>query len=558
MGQLTSNTEVFKGVDKEFERLKKMLLDLQAAAKLDMGDSKNLGNYEKILDKVNLSAEKIGISLKAIASNSDIFDFPGVEEAQKHLDGLEKKVKDLEANLKDAKKSFTDTLKGSGVKTNIAQQITRDAKNSQDVVKGLEKEVLRLQERLEAKKAAGKNMGAFERSLGTDDKNGTASLAKDRGTVITSGKYTEANKIANQALREGIIQGKKFEEIWQNIEQSFKDAGIEFEDLDIVQEKLEKKFEANEAHFTGMKSAAKDIAEEMSQLGSVDEDGKVTLNQETLKIILDSYNQISEAQGKIEENNNAIAQTQAAVNSLQQDGSNTIRGIGQSADNAVDDVNDLINTQREETEEIKRTNEVAAQMQGVFDNISNTVKNALSIGNAWAQVRTIVQNTFEDVKRLDKAFASIAMVTDQTVGGLWDTYDQYAQIAKDLGQSTEDTIKASALFYQQGLDTAEALELTKDTMKLATLAGADFELATEQMTAALRGFHMEMDQGSHITDVYSELAANAAADVNGIAYAMSKTASIANSAGMDFETTSAFLTQMIETTQEAPEIKLIA
>lgn len=37
---------------------------------------------------------------------------------------------------------------------------------------------------------------------------------------------------------------------------------------------------------------------------------------------------------------------------------------------------------------------------------------------------------------------------------------------------------------------------------------------------------MEMDQGAHITDVYSELAANAAADVNGIAYAMSKTASI--------------------------------
>jgi len=62
------------------------------------------------------------------------------------------------------------------------------------------------------------------------------------------------------------------------------------------------------------------------------------------------------------------------------------------------------------------------------------------------------------------------------------------------------------------------------------------------MTAALRGFHMEMDQGAHVTDVYSELAAHAAADVNGIAYAMSKTASIANSAGMSFENTAAFLT----------------
>lgn len=90
-------------------------------------------------------------------------------------------------------------------------------------------------------------------------------------------------------------------------------------------------------------------------------------------------------------------------------------------------------------------------------------------------------------------------------------------------------------------------------MKLATLADLDFAEATSQMTAALRGFHMEMDEGARVTDVYSQLAAKAAADVQGIAYAMSKTASIASSAGMAFETTSAFLTQMIETTQEAPE-----
>ena len=103
------------------------------------------------------------------------------------------------------------------------------------------------------------------------------------------------------------------------------------------------------------------------------------------------------------------------------------------------------------------------------------------------------------------------------------------------------------------MKTNEALALTEDTMKLATLASLDFSTATSQMTAAIRGFHMEMDEGARVTDVYSELAAKAAADVQGIAYAMSKTASIANSAGMAFETTSAFLTQMIETTQEAPE-----
>ena len=149
------------------------------------------------------------------------------------------------------------------------------------------------------------------------------------------------------------------------------------------------------------------------------------------------------------------------------------------------------------------------------------------------------------------------MVTDYSVEQMWSSYDDYAEMANRLGQTTKDVIASSALFYQQGLDTAEALELTESTMKLATLAGSDFETATSQMTAALRGFTMEMNEGERITDVYSELAAKAAADVDGIAYAMSKTASIAASAGMEFETTSAFLTQMIETTQEAPSIKIL-
>jgi TP901 family phage tail tape measure protein len=49
------------------------------------------------------------------------------------------------------------------------------------------------------------------------------------------------------------------------------------------------------------------------------------------------------------------------------------------------------------------------------------------------------------------------------------------------------------------------------------------------------------------------LAAVTAADTAQIATAMSKTASIAAAANMEFETTAALLAQIIETTQEAPE-----
>lgn len=75
------------------------------------------------------------------------------------------------------------------------------------------------------------------------------------------------------------------------------------------------------------------------------------------------------------------------------------------------------------------------------------------------------------------------------------------------------------------------------------------------MTSTLRGFNMVVDEinAQRINDVYSQLAAKTAANTREIAEAMTKTASIASSAGMDFETTAAFLAKGIESTREPAE-----
>jgi TP901 family phage tail tape measure protein len=195
----------------------------------------------------------------------------------------------------------------------------------------------------------------------------------------------------------------------------------------------------------------------------------------------------------------------------------------------------------------------ASNMAKSIENLRQRILFLFSATSIFYKIRTELNKTFESVKQLDKSFASIAMVTDKTLSDMWAQYDKYADMATKLGQSTNDMIQASALFYQQGLDTNEALQLTTDTMKLATLAGSDFSTATKEMTSTIHGFNMAMNEGSHITDVYSELAAHAAASVDEIAKAMERTASIANSAGMSFENTSVFLTHMLETTQEGAE-----
>ncbi len=90
---------------------------------------------------------------------------------------------------------------------------------------------------------------------------------------------------------------------------------------------------------------------------------------------------------------------------------------------------------------------------------------------------------------------------------------------------------------------------------MARIAGMDYAETTDAMTAALRGFNLELNAASaqKVNDVYSKLAAVTASDTKEISIAMEKTASLAHNAGMDLETTATYLSQAIETTREAPE-----
>lgn len=102
------------------------------------------------------------------------------------------------------------------------------------------------------------------------------------------------------------------------------------------------------------------------------------------------------------------------------------------------------------------------------------------------------------------------------------------------------------------LKTKEVIDISTESMKMARIASLNTEEATNRLTAALRGFNMELTQenAQRVSDVYSELAAISASDVNEISTAMSKTASIASSAGMSFEFTSSALATMVEATRE--------
>lgn len=195
------------------------------------------------------------------------------------------------------------------------------------------------------------------------------------------------------------------------------------------------------------------------------------------------------------------------------------------------------------------------QLGSELDQFKSRIAYFFGLNNAIRLFQRALRSAYDTVKELDAVMTEMAVVTDFDLGDIWSQLSEYTARANELGVAISDAYEATTIFYQQGLKTEAAVALSNETLKMARIAGLDAAEATDRMTNALRGFNMELNEtnAQRVDDVYNKLAAISASNVDEISTAMTKVASLANNANMEFETTSAFLAQMIETTRESAE-----
>ena len=225
--------------------------------------------------------------------------------------------------------------------------------------------------------------------------------------------------------------------------------------------------------------------------------------------------------------------------------------ITQTSDQATN----ALEKNRQEVRKNSEAYESLDRAEKSMKDLKNSVLQFFSVSNSIQIVKNAINDAIKSVKELDAAMTETAMVTDFSINDMWGQLPKYTETANKLGTTVLGAYETMTLFYQQGLDAEAAFAIGEETMKMARIANLDYADATDKMTAALRGFNMELNNisAARVNDVYSELAAITAADTEEIAMAMTKTASIAHNANMEFETTAAFLSQIIETTRESPE-----
>ena len=252
---------------------------------------------------------------------------------------------------------------------------------------------------------------------------------------------------------------------------------------------------------------------------------------------------------------NSVEQLNNAFIKVSTDGLQRAKQTQDSVNVSVNQGSQQFNEARTKIENYGRALQEMTDRERDIQGIKSRITHFFGLANAINLARRAMRQAFNAVKELDAAMTETAVVTDFSVGDMWDQLPRYTEAANKLGATTLGAYQTMTLFYQQGLDTNEAFALGTETMKMARIAGLDYADATDKMTAALRGFNMELNEASaqRVNDVYSELAAITAADTEEIANAMTKTASIAHNANMEFETTAAFLSQIIETTRESAE-----
>lgn len=447
-------------------------------------------------------------------------------------------------------KKITDDIVAATNKNEVAEKaLNEELKTRVERLKAIQAEQQKLKGQQSAAVAnvltgvgtnkAGKAMQLFGTNQGISD----AQKAEDRAKILAKAQQLAATS-------------KSIQQIWQQLNAYIVENGLgpelssQGEKAKQLKEQLQQAKDAAAQYAEQISEARKNAKagkDSVEAIGSIDKESgeykvKTSVLTDTRRAIKEVEKDYSDL-GKVMQNPRASADE---LNRAMETSNRVMTETSENSRRARTSFDEMINP-------IAKAATQASNMAKSIENLRQRILFLFSATSIFYKIRAELNKTFESVKQLDKSFASIAMVTDKTLSDMWSQYDKYADMATKLGQSTNDMIQASALFYQQGLDTNEALQLTTDTMKLATLAGSDFSTATKEMTSTIHGFNMAMNEGSHITDVYSELAAHAAASVDEIAKAMERTASIANSAGMSFENTSVFLTHMLETTQEGAE-----
>lgn len=570
LGEVKPNTKAFESLRLAIDKIDKNLISLENRSKQTFSSQGEITSFAKSFDK-------IGFAMQDVYSAFQRLDFsdlnlseadPGVQRIRQlgnEIEDINKKTKAIDKDIfRDFVKigtlqdifSLDDTFdtsintleQGAKIIKNELQRITQDIKKAEADISRLEERRDKANESYKQAEQRKNKADQADRKVRNDAiKVKNAQKTKDvQGIKDLALEYLGSEKVAS--VFEENLKTLKPEQATKRIESFFASLTA------AIQKKgLETKKALGEA--------AAGLDAELDKYQAIDDElTAATDSRDTLKLAEGDYklslqdlaNAQRVAETQIESYRQEIDELKQKILLLSQELKKNNSVTRESAKGS-EQINSTLKKGAQGISQAREEYQKLSKTQESLNNVKGAIKQWFGFNEVINLTKRAVRDAISQIKELDSVMTEIAVVTDMTQAELWDQIDLYSEMAKQYGVATSGVYEVSMLYYQQGLQTAEVMEMTEETLKMAKIAGLDYAEATDYMTVAIRGFKMEMSDAQRVVDVYSNLAAVSASDTEELAVAMSKTASSAEAVGSSFENTSAMIALMVETTREAPE-----
>lgn len=580
----------------ELERVKNKLIDLTdqlKSLKEEQQSQKSItdSNKKTIQDYESLDAvlKILKTSVEDIANSQN-----PTENWQKNIKALEERAKNLREQLEYIKKLGLDSTAG-GEKINYlnlgirAQQIMSkytgaeelESKYDEGKFKRATKDYIELNEIL---KKLGFSFEELKNGASSTEEWAEKTKQVREEAFKLSQQYNSLNKgggalkIENQQVAQENA-AKKMKELGdasdyiaqknsdaaeqlENTTQKIKENEAATKQQERKKQELEKKTAGKdnpETQFAAQQASVEKLRVEMVQADQKQKDLEKEFEELNRKSPEESFRNateiLKEMGFKTEEIPTNVEEMKQKLEELKQKMPTDYVDLFEKMQEAIKEASGATGNLQEGIEETKKELDTQTGLNKELEEFKSRIKYFFTATTAVRLLKQAIQSAFNTVKELDAVMTQTAVVTDFSVGDMWNQLPRYTAQANELGVEIKSMYEATTLFYQQGLNTKQAFELSTETMKMARIAGLQAEEATNRMTGQLRSFNMELNETSaqRVSDVYSQLAQISASNVDELSTAMTKTASIAHNAGQEFESTAAFLAQIIETTRESAE-----
>ena len=200
----------------------------------------------------------------------------------------------------------------------------------------------------------------------------------------------------------------------------------------------------------------------------------------------------------------------------------------------------------------EHTKRVSQASQKMFTTFGNAVRWNIAANGLDSFVASI-RNSLNYLTELDSSLTQIRIVSDQSAESMRKFALEANQSAKSLGKSTTDYTNAALIFYQQGLSETQSKKMADLTLKTANVTQQSTREASEELTSLMNGYHVAVDDMEASVDKLAAVAAASASDLEELATAESKVASVAHTLGVSQDQLASQLSTVISVTRQAPE-----